>query len=317
MQNTIDGPTAGYTITGNQTGDQKIGAVPFSYAFSTGVSLNEGYEWVSGQAPTINNATGVTSTIGEQTEITTISGAQVVQSISNTTATLEITYNINGPEVWSPAGYPNGYSKAGLPGASYSFADQTPTISIPSGFGYSVPPSTVGDLTGTFDATNKVIPVTVTATVIEVQQTGTVQVAFSNNVDGSQYTTTSIVPGASITGNIGDTYSFTRSVNLDPGYTWSPGPIWTPSAQLTGTITQTGTTTITQSLSGTVVAVPSCKTYEVYNDAGPGYGAFVYADCRSGNTVTGQVPYGDSIEVCSRVGEISGGSVTIIETGDC
>ena len=320
VQNTIDGPAAGYNITGNQTGDQKIGAVPFSYAFSTGVSLNEGYEWVSGVAPTINNATGVTSTIGEQTEITTISGAQVVESISNTRATLNITYTITDPyNVWFPVGYPNGSFKEGLPGASYSFADQTPSISIPSGYGYSVPPNTVGDLTGTFDATNKVIPVTVTATVIQVQQTGTVQVAFANNVDGNQYTTTSIVPGASITGNIGDPYSFTHSVTLDPGYAWSSGPTWTPSAQLTGTITQTGTTTITQSLSGTVVAAPTCKTYEIYNEGGPNLdGTFTYASCKNGSTVYGSVPFGDSIEVCAREGSVvEGNSLTVIETGSC
>ena len=320
VQNTIDGPTAGYTITGDQTGAQKIGTVPFSYAFSTGVSLNEGYEWVSGVAPTIQNATGVTSTIGEQTEITTISGAQVVQSTSLTTATLNITYNITDPyNVWFPVGYPNGSFKEGLPNSSYSFADQTPSISIPSGYGYSVPPNTVGDLTGTFDAVDKVIPVTVTATVIQIQQTGTVAVAFSNNVDGKEFTTTSIVPGASITGNIGDPYSFTHSVTLDPGYAWSSGPTWTPSAQLTGTITQTGTTTIPQSLSGTVVAVPTCKTYEIYNEGGPNLdGTFTYASCKNGSTVSGSVPFGDSIEVCAREGSVvEGNSLTVIETGNC
>lgn len=261
VQNSIDGPTAGYTITGNQTGDQKIGPVPFSYAFSTGVSLNEGYEWVSGVAPTINNATGVTSQIGEQTEITTISGAQVVESISNTTATLDITYNIDGPAVWSPSGYLDGASKSGLPNSSYSFADQTPSITIPSGYGYSVPPSTVGDLTGTFDATNKIIPVTVTATVIEVQQTGTVNLAFDNNIqfnggaDGSgvPYVTTSLSPPvASFSGNVGDPYSWTHSVTANEGYEIET-ETWIPNATISGTI-QAGTITVTQELRGNVIS---------------------------------------------------------------
>ena len=320
VSNTISGPAAGYVIGGNLTGAQLSGTTPFSYAFNTTITLNSGYEWVSGTAPTINNAAGVTSVIGTQSVTTTISGAQVVQSTSLTTATLNITYNITDPyDVWFPVGYPNGSFKEGLPGSSYFFGDQTPSISIPSGYGYSVPPNTVGDLTGTFDATNKVIPVTVTATVIQVQQTGTVAVAFSNNVDGVEFTTTSIVPGASITGNIGDSYSFTHSVTLDPGYAWSSGPTWTPSAQLTGTITQTGTTTIPQSLSGTVVALPACKKYEIYNDGGPNLdNTFTYARCNTGAIISGSVPLGDSIQVCAREGSvIEGNSLTVIETGDC
>ena len=261
VQNSIDGPTAGYTITGDQTGAQKIGPIPFSYAFSTGVSLNEGYEWVSGVAPTINNATGVTSQIGEQTEITTISGAQVVESVQNVTATLDITYNIDGPAVWSPSGYLDGASKSGLPNSSYSFADQTPSITIPSGYGYSVPPSTVGDLTGTFDATNKIIPVTVTATVIEVQQTGTVNLAFDNNIqfnggaDGSgvPYVITSLSPPvASFSGNVGDPYSWTHSVTANEGFEIET-QTWIPNATISGTI-QAGTITVTQELRGNVIS---------------------------------------------------------------
>jgi len=262
VQNTISGPSAGYTVTGDQTGDQKIGPVPFSYAFNTNVTLNEGYEWVSGQAPTIQNATGVTSTLGEQSVITEIYGAQVVESISNTTATLSITYNITDPyNVWSPTGYLDGASKSGLPNSSYSFADQTPSITIPSGYGYSVPPSTVGELTGTFDATNKIIPVTVTATVIEVQQTGTVNLLFDNNIqfnggaDGSgvpYVTTTLSPPQASFSGNVGDPYSWTQSVTANEGFEIETEN-WIPNATISGTI-QAGTINVTQELRGNVIS---------------------------------------------------------------
>ena len=145
---------------------------------------------------------------------------------------------------------------------------------------------------------------------------GTVNLTFSNSVNGSANTTPALPAFNSVTQDVGSTYTFTNSIVANTGYEFTSGPTWNPSPIITGTVTS-GTTNLTQTVTGTVVAATSCKTYEVFNDAGPGQGAFVYADCRTGNTVTGQVPFGDSIEVCSRVGEISGGDVTIIETGDC
>jgi hypothetical protein len=262
VNNSISGPTAGYTINGDNTGAQQSGTVPLTYAFNTTVSLNEGYEWVSGQAPTISNAAGTITSSGVYDVFTTISGAQVVESTQTVNATLDITYNITDPyNVWSPTGYLDGATKTGLPGASYSFADDTPSITVPSGYGYSVPPSTVGDLTGTFDSVDKIIPVTVTATVIEVQQTGTVNLAFDNNIqfnggaDGSgvPYVTTTLNPPvASISGNVGDPYSWTHSVTANEGFEIET-ETWIPNATISGTI-QAGSITVTQELRGNVIS---------------------------------------------------------------
>ena len=259
VSNTISGPAAGYVIGGNLTGAQLSGTTPFSYAFNTTVTLNPGYEWVSGTAPTINNAAGVTSVIGTQSVTTTISGAQVVATVSNVTATLNVTYNISGPAVWSPSGYLTGETDSGLPPFDYDFTGSTPSVTVPAGYGFSVAPSASGNLTGTISA-NTTVPITVTATVVAVQQTGTVAVAFVNNMSynggaagsGVAYVTTSLVPAASITGNIGDPYSFTHSVSANSGYVIETEN-WSPSATLSGTITNTGTTTISQSLTGNVI----------------------------------------------------------------
>jgi hypothetical protein len=124
-----------------------------------------------------------------------------------------------------------------------------------------VPPSTVGQLTGTFDATDKVIPVTVTATVIEIQQTGTVNLSFDNNIqfnggaDGSgvPYVTPSLSPPvASFSGNVGDPYSWTHSVTANEGYEIET-ETWIPNATISGTI-QPGTITVTQELRGNVIS---------------------------------------------------------------
>ena len=268
VNNEITGPTAGYTLGGELAGTQKSGAIPFTYSFNTTVTLNSGYEWVGGTAPTIVNAGGTTNTIGNQTVITTISNAQVVETASLVTATLNVTYNISGPAVWSPAGYLTGETQSGLPPFIYDFGGvNVPTITLPSGYGFSVVPSTSGTLTGTI-ATNTTVPITVTATVVEVPLTGTVNLAFTDNIVGSENATFTLTPGTSISGNVGDPYTFTHSVVANTGYEFISGPTWSPSATISGTI-PSGITTITQSVSGEVIAEPSgyCDTIFVSTNA--------------------------------------------------
>jgi hypothetical protein len=57
VTNNIAGPSAGYSIGGDTTGSQRSGEpLVGTYSFNTTVSLNSGYEWVSG--PSISNASG-------------------------------------------------------------------------------------------------------------------------------------------------------------------------------------------------------------------------------------------------------------------
>ena len=82
---------------------------------------------------------------------------------------------------------------------------------------------------------------------------GTVNLTFSNNVTGSANTTTALGGFTSITGNVGDPYTFTNSIVANPGYEFTSGPTWNPSSIITGTITS-GTTNITQTVTGNVTA---------------------------------------------------------------
>jgi len=90
---------------------------------------------------------------------------------------------------------------------------------------------------------------------------GTVNLTFSNNVTGSANTTTALGGFTSITGNVGDPYTFTNSIVANTGYEFTSGPTWNPSAVITGTISS-GTTNITQTVTGNVQAVPSLTPFE-------------------------------------------------------
>ena len=260
VSNSISGPSAGYTIGGDLTGAQQSGNTPFTYGFNTTVTLNSGYEWVGGTAPTISNAAGTTSVIGNQTVTTTISGAQVIESATLAVATLDVTYNISGPAVWSPSGYLTGTQQSGTPPFTYNFGGaSTPTVTVPTGYAFSVAPSTSGALTGTI-STSTTIPITVTATVVAVPVTGTVNLLFTNNIVGTEFATFTLTPSSgTITGNVGDPYSFVHSVVANSGYQFTSGPTWSPSATISGTI-PSGTTSIPQSVSGTIEAIPSSCT---------------------------------------------------------
>lgn len=82
---------------------------------------------------------------------------------------------------------------------------------------------------------------------------GYVNLTFSNNVTGSANTTTALGGFTSITGNVGDPYTFTNSIVANAGYEFTSGPTWNPSAVITGTIAS-GTTNITQTVTGNVQA---------------------------------------------------------------
>jgi hypothetical protein len=75
----INGPSAGYNITGNQNGEIQTGTNSLTYNFNSGTQLVSGYEWVGG-APSNATATGTITTPGT-TQITASFGSATIQLI--------------------------------------------------------------------------------------------------------------------------------------------------------------------------------------------------------------------------------------------
>ena len=150
-------------------------------------------------------------------------------------------------------------------------------------------------ITGTFVSGTTNITQTVTGNVTAIPDEVTVTLAFSNNVTNSQFTTTSLTPGATITGNPGDSYQFVHTITTDPGYEFTSGPTWTDSVSNNGTGTINGTipnsnTTITQSVSGVVeqeVVSCNCITVDVLNTQLTNGGLnlyYIFNSCGNGET---------------------------------
>jgi hypothetical protein len=154
VDNQITGPSAGYTIGGDQDGTTDAGNCPNTYSFNTTVSLNSGYVWT--QNPVINNASG-TLTGGPDTVTTTITGIVAAQ-VQNVTATLDVTSNITGPNVYTIVG--DGATSTGSAPHAYTFS---PSVSIPSGYSWINGPTWNPPLPiqGTISA-NTTVPATVT-----------------------------------------------------------------------------------------------------------------------------------------------------------
>ena len=81
-----------YVLTGDQVGATQTGASGSNYAFSTGISLNTGYQWASG-APTINNANGTFTSTGP---VTTDLGTGTIQAIPAGIGIAKVTITTQG-----------------------------------------------------------------------------------------------------------------------------------------------------------------------------------------------------------------------------
>ena len=344
VSNQITGGVEGtaYAVTGNQTGNQQSGPVPFVYGFSTNVTANSGYEFTS---LNITNASGTTNQAGLQYVTTTITG-NVQAAPEPVCATLNVVKNITGEQVYSITGNDTGAQQCGLPPFDYSF---TTGVSIPAGYewtsgptispnpnsdtisvdttvtttvsgniavtptpscnvnvGYTFSIFTICDAPETTPITmyhlgacdicgatsidasfvsgmsiNDVVQVKYNGVYMPFQKQSagsiavssgsclvcppppeeyTVTLSFSNNVTNNEFTTTSLTPAATITGNPGDSYQFVHTITTDPGYEFTSGPTWVDNVSNNGTGTINGTipnsnTTITQSVSGEVAAI--------------------------------------------------------------
>ena len=269
--NNIQGPSAGYTITYSPPLKQITGTTPsLTYEFAHSVALNSGYKWVNDVIPTVTNAQGTLTVAGTYAVQSTIGnpGQSTVELIPDIVAELDVTYNITGDNVWSPAGNLDGTQQSGPAPLTYNFdtyANGTPTITIPANYQFVSGPTTLPvSISGTINS-NTIVPVTVTAEIAEILEPGEVILTFSNNVNGSQNTTTALGATTTISGNAGDPYTFTNSITADPGYEFTSPAVWTPSSIITGTIAA-GTTNITQSVTGTVTAIVKTVTLAFTNN---------------------------------------------------
>ena len=250
VSNQITGGAEGtaYAVTGNQTGNQQSGPVPFVYGFSTNVTANSGYEFTS---LNITNASGTTNQTGLQYVTTTITG-NVQAALEPVCATLNVVKNITGEQVYSITGNDTGAQQCGLPPFDYSF---TTGVSIPAGYEWTTGPTISPNPNSGTISTNTTVNTTISGIIAASIVEGTVNLAFSNNVNGSENTTTALGASTSITGPVGDPYTFTNSISANSGYEFTIAPSWDPTAVITGTIAS-GTTNLTQSVTGTVTAIP-------------------------------------------------------------
>ncbi len=260
VNNNISGPSAGYTIGGDQNGAQQSGEGGVgSYAFNTTVSVNSGYQFSSG--PTVNNASG-TLPLSDQTVTTTLSGT-VALIPTNRTVTLNIVDNVNDPGVSHTfSGDPDGDTVTGLPGSSYSF---TSTLNIASEWEGSITPNTTQTVSGSIPSSNTTVNMTFNGTL--TQKTYTVNHSYdTSGVTGTQYSApSSSVTGAnsdvvsqtgsSVTGRAGAAWNFvTSGLQANSTYEWTSGPTLSPTSPRAVTITggQTTPSTLTTFVTGTV-----------------------------------------------------------------
>ena len=228
----------GYVTSGDLDGAQQTGPIPFTYAFDTDVTPLPGYEFTT---LTITNASGTTNQAGLQYVTTTITGTIEAVPV-NPVATLSVTYNITGDNVWTPAGNLTGTQQSGPSPFFYNFdtyANGTPTITIPATYQFDVAPSTspspITPAQGI--TTNTTVPVTVNATISEIpvlyytlfkcstQSSGftssqtTAQISLNNNdriYDLANTSETYIVTGTSASQGTSISVSSVQGTNCPP-----------------------------------------------------------------------------------------------------
>ena len=233
--NNIGGTSAGYTISVTPS-SSKTGATGVPYSFSTVVSLNSGYQWLSGVAPTISTPNPLTGNIGSaSSSVTTTVGSATVELIPVGVVTASVsvdTSSISGPS----AGYnilgsqspQNGDSSS----VNYSFSL---SASLVAGYEWTGGAPTNATASGTLYSSGTVTASFGSATVQLIQYVATQY--LTNNVNGpdagyfllwdgiSNYNATS--GSRQITGTYGQLKSFpesTLSVN-SPTYTDASDPL--------------------------------------------------------------------------------------------
>lgn len=273
VTNNISGPSAGYTIGGDTTGSQRSGEpLVGTYSFNTTVSLNSGYEWVSG--PSISNASG-TFPASNQTVFTVLSG-EVQLTATSKTVTLNVVDNVNDPGVsHTLSGDLTGATATGLPGTAYSF---TTTLNIDSEWSGTITPSTTQTISGTIPSTNDTVTITFNGTLTQNQYvvnhaydtTGVTGTQYSSPVSSVSGANANVISssGSQVTGYAGAAWNFvTSGLIANSGYQWTSGPTLSPTSPRAVSISggQATPSTVTTFVSGTVSAIPPPPIYGPFN----------------------------------------------------
>jgi len=324
-----------FSVTGDQSGAQQSGTTPFTYSFTTGVSIPGGYEWTSGPAisPTQPNTDEITEDTSTTTTITgnisaipdsyytlfkcsTQSGGftsnQTTAQISLITndqiydlVNTSETYIVTGTSTSQGAGVSVSSSQGtGCPPTLYYYIIENCANSSQLQYGYSTQPNLgSGDTFNYFSNCYKYYDVDPTESgTIDLDalstcqcgpEQGTVNLTFSNSVNGSANTTPTLPAFNSVTQDVGTTYTFTNSIVAKTGFEFTAGPTWNPSPVITGTVIS-GTTNLTQTVTGIVVAIPDEVTVTLAFTNNVTNNQFTTTSLTPGATITGNP--GDSYQ---------------------
>lgn len=266
--NNISGPTSGYNITGNQTGDTLTLQEGDTYSFNTQVTANTNFQFTSG--PTIQNAQGTVGT-SNLTVDTTLSGTvQSTGEYITIGGPTQKTVNNNLTLTALPTGFtPTSYSWSG---GSASGSTQSITFTE----------TTAGTYTYTCTASDGTITVSDTHTVIWTTQT---LIDVTLNVDTSNITASGFpnvndgfTLGGDLTGtvktqNAGTVFNFQTTISLNTGFEWVSGAPTVNNAGGTFNTSQTVTTDFTAATIQLIV-----------------YNYYVVTGC-AGTSVAGQTVY--------------------------
>ena len=248
-----------YTLGGDLAGATITGTFGTAYAFNTTVTLASGYEWRV--LPSITNPSGtipgsdtsVAQTItGEIQEITT-GDDQFTVTLSPLVDAITLPDAERGPtgptsQYYTITGASQGDFVTGPTGTNYAFNNG---IQMESGWTIeNFNPNNIQGIIGTSDITRSK---TITGQVVaEAQENVTVTLKLSDliaDTDPPHYTIAGNTNDDTVTGAPGEPYSFTTTVDVDPGYSINnfsstdptgiiPASDITVDAQLTGTIVQ-------------------------------------------------------------------------------
>ena len=245
--NNITGDSAGYNISGDQSGDYQDLEEGQTYSFNTTVTPNSNYEFTTG--PVIQNAQGIVGT-SNLTVNTTLSGS--VQSSSEfitITGPTQKTINNDLPLGAYATGFtPTSYTWSG---GSLSNAD-----CVDSNDCYQVlfTETTAGTYTYTLEASDGTNTYTDTHTVIWSTQ-NLIDVTLSvdtSNISASGFSPVSNgftiggdLDGTVKTQNAGTVFNFQTTISLNSGFEWVGNPPTVNNAGGTYTTSQTVTTDFT------------------------------------------------------------------------
>jgi len=249
ITNQIQGPPAGYNITGNQTGDTQVLIEGSTYSFNTNVSANAGYTFST--LPVISNATGTVAT-SNQTVYTILTGSiQLSQSYITIYGPTQQTINSDAHLTTVATGItPTAYqwSRSTDGGSTYTNVSGETNSQFDANessagtYWYKITASdstdTVEDVHEVIFTTSSLITLTLNVDTSNISASGYSPVANGFTLGGNQ-------TGDTLTQNSGTVFLFNTTISLNAGFEWVGSPTSVNNAGGTYTTSQTVDTTFT------------------------------------------------------------------------